>query len=144
MLSTIRVPILLILLFGCLIFALTGCSSTDVLDAGSTVSAQPADAGTLKVTITSNNNAAQPETQIEFSVPESGPVFIEITNATGYHIRTLLDRSMEAGTYYVVWDGLNENGDEVNPSIYLFHIEASDREAWYPFAVNIMPNNLPD
>jgi len=144
MLSTIRVPVLLILLFGFFIFALTGCSSTDILGVGGSVPAPPEDAGALKVAITSNNNAAQPEIQIEFTLAEPTHVFLEVTNATGYHIKTILDEEMADGIWVVSWDGLNESGDEVNPGIYLFHIEVSGTELWYAFPWEIMPNELPD
>lgn len=50
-------------------------------------------------------NPFNPVTTIQFALPKSAPVKIDIYNAIGRHIQTLVDREMEAGNQQVVFDG---------------------------------------
>lgn len=123
------------LLFLPAVLVLSGCSSNEIF--GPEIRVADSDGGVFKITVTTNYDAPQPETNIIFDLPLTGPVFLELTNATGYHIRTLLDDELSAGTYAVPWDGKNDDGEEIEPGIYMFHLVACGVEAWHPFPFGI-------
>jgi len=55
---------------------------------------------------------------IEYDVPSAQNVVIRIFNIKGQTIKTLVNEDKNAGYYTVVWDGTNENGDEVSSGVY--------------------------
>ncbi|UCG61073.1 MAG: hypothetical protein JSV52_12195 [Candidatus Zixiibacteriota bacterium] len=114
-----------------------GCSSTEVtgpeFDATDTASGSAA----LKIAITTDYENAQPETNITLEIPSKSQVYIEITNATGYHVRTLYDDVMEGGTNQIAWDGTNDDGRILGAGIYLLHAATSSYEAWAAFPVGL-------
>ena len=71
-------------------------------------------------------NPFNPETVISFSLPEAEHVQIEIINLLGQSIRSLTDRSFDAGTHTVVWDATNNSGDEVASGVYFYKIQAGN------------------
>ena len=71
-------------------------------------------------------NPFNPEITIEFSVPRDGPVKIEVFNAAGQRLSSLVDEALRAGTYKTVWDGLDPNGMQVSSGIYLYRMQAGD------------------
>lgn len=54
-------------------------------------------------------NPFNPTTNIQFSLPEAGPVKLEVFNVLGQHVVTLVDRSMSAGLHDVEFDGSNQS-----------------------------------
>jgi len=71
-------------------------------------------------------NPFNPQTLIKYHVPASSRVKISIFDLLGRQIRTLVDQPQEAGAYRVLWNGLNERGQEVESGIYFYHMEAGD------------------
>lgn len=69
-------------------------------------------------------NPFNPETQISFSIPESGMTTLRIYNTLGQHIRTLVHKDMAAGNYTIGWNGRNSAGVSVNSGIYLCDLQA--------------------
>ena len=69
---------------------------------------------TPKQTVIFNNypNPFNPDTTIEFVLPESGLVTVSIYNVTGQKIRSLVSDNMSAGKHTVVWDGQKRCGFE--------------------------------
>ena len=57
-------------------------------------------------------------TTIEYDVPSEQNVVIRIFNIRGQTVRTLVNEDKNAGYYTVVWDGTNDNGDEVSSGVY--------------------------
>jgi hypothetical protein len=49
-------------------------------------------------------NPFNPQTSISFTVPKDAAVSVDIYNATGQKVKSLLNGSMKAGTHSVVWD----------------------------------------
>jgi DNA-binding transcriptional regulator YhcF (GntR family) len=76
------------------------------------------------ITAGSYPNPFNPETQIAYTLGVSGQVKIKIYNITGQLIRTFDQGYQPAGSYNVLWDGRNENGDMVASGVYLYRIEA--------------------
>ena len=71
-------------------------------------------------------NPFNPEITIVFSVPNDGPVKIEVFNAAGQRLSILVDEVLRAGTYKTVWDGLAPNGMRVSSGVYLYRMQAGD------------------
>lgn len=72
-------------------------------------------------------NPFNPSTEIEFSIPVAGPVQLRIYDVRGRLVRTLVDRTYEAGTWTVLWDGRDERGSTVASGAYLYELRADDR-----------------
>ena len=47
-----------------------------------------------------------------------------VYNVLGQRLRTLLDRTLSAGTYRVEWDGKDETGMVVASGVYLYELSA--------------------
>lgn len=67
-------------------------------------------------------NPFNPETKIQYDLPKSSQVKIEIFNMLGQKIRTLVDEGKAAGSYVVVWDGRKDNGEAVASGVYIYRL----------------------
>jgi len=65
-------------------------------------------------------NPFNPETQIEFGIPEISHVTLTIYDLSGREVQTLIDREMLAGTYRVDWDGMDMNNQLVPTGVYIY------------------------
>lgn len=77
-------------------------------------------------------NPFNPETTIEFGVaPEEGMesehVRLYIYDLSGRLIKKLVDRTMDAGSYDVIWDGTNDSGKPVPSGVYLYRLNSGNR-----------------
>lgn len=59
---------------------------------------------------------------IEFEIPEQGPLSVLVLNASGQNIKTILNFPQFAGNVNVRWDGTNALGDPVPEGIYFYRI----------------------
>jgi 5'-nucleotidase/UDP-sugar diphosphatase len=71
-------------------------------------------------------NPFNPETQISYSLPEDGQVRLAIYNVLGQQVKVLVDEYQSAGTKTVVWDGRNQNGEQVSSGIYFYKLQAGE------------------
>jgi len=71
-------------------------------------------------------NPFNPSTSIEFAVPRSGDVKIEVFNVLGQKVKTLADEFMKAGYKRVDWDGTDQSGNSVASGVYLYRMSAND------------------
>ncbi len=60
------------------------------------------------------------QTRIEFSIPESAAVILEITDATGRPLERLIDAQMTQGEHSAVWDGTG-----FAPGVYFYTLYAN-------------------
>lgn len=67
-------------------------------------------------------NPFNPETMIEYSLPQSGRTQVHIYNAMGQRIRTLFAGEQSAGVHQLRWDGRNEQQESVADGIYFYLI----------------------
>ncbi len=67
-------------------------------------------------------NPFNPVTTIEFSVPQSARVTLELFDMLGRSVRMLVDENRPAGTYTV-----RLNGDDLSSGVYLYRLTAGDR-----------------
>ena len=70
-------------------------------------------------------NPFNPETHIDYTVPKTAEVKIEIYNALGQRVRTLVDKKLSAGQHSVVWDARDDSGIQVSSGVY-FYVLRSD------------------
>ncbi len=71
-------------------------------------------------------NPFNPSTTIQFAIPKSGNVKVEVFNMLGQKVRTLLDDYEKAGYKRVEWDGNDQNGSSVASGVYLYRMSSGD------------------
>jgi hypothetical protein len=75
-------------------------------------------------------NPFNPATRIQYSVGAKStqpvPIKLRIYNVLGQLVRTLVEESKKPGNYEVIWDGREENGNEVASGVYLYRLEAGE------------------
>lgn len=69
-------------------------------------------------------NPFNPTTQIEFSIPNAGPVTLSVYDLLGREVKRLVDSQMEAGKHTVIWDGKDASGRSVASGVYFYAIRA--------------------
>ncbi|MBC8185142.1 T9SS type A sorting domain-containing protein [candidate division KSB1 bacterium] len=74
-------------------------------------------------------NPFNPETNIQFDIPESGNVLLKIYNTLGQEVKTLVEEKKNAGTHKVQWDGRNETGQVVPSGLYIYRLVAENFSA---------------
>jgi polyhydroxyalkanoate synthesis regulator phasin len=69
-------------------------------------------------------NPFNPQTSLQYALPEAGDVRIVVYSLTGQVVRTLVNQQMPAGSYQLVWDGTSDTGREVSSGVYLIDMKA--------------------
>lgn len=69
-------------------------------------------------------NPFNPTTTITFELRRETPVRLQIFDASGRPVRTLLDDAPGPGTHEVVWDGRDDSGRSVVSGVYFFRAKA--------------------
>jgi len=69
-------------------------------------------------------NPFNPETTINFSVKENGPVSVSVYNVKGQLVRNLVNDVRSAGNHSVVWNGKDNNGRDVSSGVYYYKMNA--------------------
>lgn len=64
-------------------------------------------------------NPFNPETTINYFIPHSGNIQIEIYNILGKKVKTLFDGNKIAGTYHIKWDGRDDSDNPLSTGIYI-------------------------
>jgi len=77
----------------------------------------------------SNNypNPFNPETHIQFSIPQAGHVTAKVYNMLGQQVRTLIDTEVPAGTCQVIWDSRSDSGESMPTGIYYLRFDFNGR-----------------
>ena len=74
-------------------------------------------------------NPFNPTTDIVFSMPTRQHVVLQVFDARGHVVRTLLDAEAGPGSRTVRWDGRNSSGNEVPSGMYFYRLESGgDRQ----------------
>ena len=71
-------------------------------------------------------NPFNPETIIEYLVPNNGRVKIVIYNMLGQKVRTLVDQVQPAGTYQVFWNGRNDQDVALSSGVYFYQLQGEN------------------
>ncbi len=75
-------------------------------------------------------NPFNPETQIEYQLPQSSPVRLGVYNLQGQCVRMLVNEIQDAGIKHVVWDARSDDGKKLSSGIYIYRLEAADYRAF--------------
>lgn len=70
-------------------------------------------------------NPFNPETEIRFSLAREDHVQIRITDLTGREVKVLTDRSYQAGSHVVIWDGSDSFGKSVSSGVYFYRFSTT-------------------
>jgi len=65
-------------------------------------------------------------TLIQFALPKSGHVKLEVFNVLGQKVNTLVDEELTAGYKQILWDGTDHRGISVASGIYFYRIKAGN------------------
>jgi ligand-binding sensor domain-containing protein len=68
-------------------------------------------------------NPFNPQTTIEYVLPQGGFVELSLYNLSGQKIRQLVSNTLSAGMHTVVWDGCDQNGKRVSSGIYFSRLK---------------------
>ncbi len=73
-------------------------------------------------------NPFNPSTHIRFFVGGEGPaeVTLKIYNVAGQLVKTLVDEKKSPGEHEEVWNGKNEDGEDVASGVYFYKLKVSD------------------
>jgi hypothetical protein len=73
-------------------------------------------------------NPFNASTQIDFRT-SGGNVSLAVYDVTGALVKTLVDGSLEVGSYSVIWDGKDNSGSDVSSGIYFYRLSDSHSES---------------
>jgi Peptidase C10 family/FlgD Ig-like domain/Spi protease inhibitor len=68
-------------------------------------------------------NPFNPETNIAFSLAETGQTSLEIYNIKGQKVKTLTNGVLEEGEHILHWSGSDDNGKPVSSGIYFYKLK---------------------
>ena len=68
----------------------------------------------------SSSNA---NTTIEFELKKPGRAEVAVYNIKGQKVKTLLDGELKFGKHTLIWNGKNEDGNQVANGIYFYKVE---------------------
>jgi hypothetical protein len=74
-------------------------------------------------------NPFNPITEIRFELDRQVLVTLSVYNILGQEVIRLTDSEYPAGSHAVIWDGTDDNGQQVASGIYLYQIKAGDFSA---------------
>ena len=72
----------------------------------------------------SNPNPFDRTTAIRYQIPTPKHVTLRVYDIVGKRVRTLVDRTKEAGYYTAVWDGRDDKGVELPSGVYFYRLKA--------------------
>jgi len=67
-------------------------------------------------------NPFNPDTRIDFTIPEAQHVKLEVFNVSGQKICTLIDADMDAGEHSIIWDATDDTGERIASGVYLYRL----------------------
>ena len=67
-------------------------------------------------------NPFNPVTEIQFDVPDVSVLDLVVYNLMGQQVRRLVNGEIQAGYHRVVWDGLNDRGEQVSTGVYIYSL----------------------
>jgi flagellar hook assembly protein FlgD len=64
--------------------------------------------------------------EIEFTLPQTSEIKLDIFNINGQLIKNLISSTLNTGTHKVEWDSKDNNGKNVKSGIYLYRLTADE------------------
>jgi flagellar hook assembly protein FlgD len=80
-----------------------------------------------KLSIENYPNPFNPDTHIQFTLPEEGQVTAAIYNSMGQEVTTLLHEKLAQGKHSIQWNGKDHNGRPVVSGVYFYQIRFQDQ-----------------
>ena len=74
-------------------------------------------------------NPFNPETVLQYVLPEAGVVRLAVYNATGQRVRDLVNAYQGVGAYQVLWDGRDASGRTVSAGLYFYRLQVGGQVA---------------
>jgi len=71
-------------------------------------------------------NPFNPETQIDYELHVDGQVDLSIYNINGQLVSNLVSSNLDAGSYNVIWNGMDSNGAEVASGVYIMQLKTAN------------------
>ncbi len=75
-------------------------------------------------------NPFNPTTTIPIALPQTADVIVKVYNVLGEEVRTIFSGALNAGRYYLVWDGKDKSGNTVASGIYLSRFTTNTGKAF--------------
>jgi hypothetical protein len=69
-------------------------------------------------------NPFNPVTRIQYNLPVQSDVRLEIYNAIGTQVATLVNERQSAGAYILTWNGKDDDGNQMSSGIYFYRLSA--------------------
>jgi hypothetical protein len=69
-------------------------------------------------------NPFRASTTIDFTLPETTPVTLNVYDVLGRRVTTLIDRDLTSGTHTVTWNGETDGGIQLSSGLYLLRLQA--------------------
>ena len=69
-------------------------------------------------------NPFNPTTAIKFDIAKQGMVYLQVFDANGRRVRTLVQKELQNGKYIVQWNGMDDHDRQVSSGVYFMHISA--------------------
>ena len=76
-----------------------------------------------KLALRAAPNPFNPATQVSFDLPEPGEIVLQVFDARGRRVKSLVDGWRDAGLVNVTWDGTDQRGRRQPGGVYLFALE---------------------
>ena len=73
-------------------------------------------------------NPFNPSTTISYYLPQTSAIEIDIFDLLGNKIKSFSSSAQSAGKQGIVWDGTNNNNEQVSSGIYFYHFKAVSLE----------------
>jgi len=70
-------------------------------------------------------NPFNPSTTIKFNLPKTSNVKLDVYNIKGQHVRTLENGLLNQGVHSVVWNGTDDNNQNVASGVYFYRLTAN-------------------
>ena len=74
-------------------------------------------------------NPFNPETKIEFFLSGYDLADLAIYNVKGQKVRTLVNEELTPGLHSVIWNGKDENGNDLTSGVYLYKLSSGGTES---------------
>ncbi|MFH1700296.1 MAG: FlgD immunoglobulin-like domain containing protein [Candidatus Zixiibacteriota bacterium] len=71
-------------------------------------------------------NPFNPFTRIDFNLPKSSFVELDIYNILGEKVRSLISKNMAAGQHSIMWNSKNDNGRDAASGVYYYRITTDE------------------
>ena len=69
-------------------------------------------------------NPFNPVTKIEYDIPEEGNMSLRVYDLMGREVRTLVNGLQTAGYHEILWNGMNDKGEQVAAGLYLYQMKS--------------------